>query len=115
MSNIVRYALLQASHAVPMSAPIEVIRQAALARYTELLREAAAGGARLAVLPELFALPYFCRTTDARWYAAAEPLPDGPTTTRLRCLARELGMVVVAPLYERTGLRRFNTAVVIDA
>jgi dTDP-4-amino-4,6-dideoxygalactose transaminase/predicted amidohydrolase len=115
MSNTVRYALLQASHAVPMSAPIETIRQAAVARYTELLREAAAGGARLAVLPELFALPYFCRTTDPRWYAAAEPLPDGPTTTHLRCLARELGLVIIAPVYERTQLRRFNTAAVIDA
>src|SRR5919197_3757472 len=115
MSASVRYALLQANLEAPMTEPIEAIRQAALDKYCRLLREAAAGGARLAVLPELFALPYFCRTTDTRWYDAAETLPDGPTIQPLRRLARELELVLIAPLYERCGDRRYNSAAVVDA
>src|SRR5919197_1875057 len=115
MSASVRYALLQANLEAPMTEPIEAIRQAALDNYCRLLREGAAGGARLAILPELFALPYFCRRTDPRWYEAAETLPDGPTIQPLRRLARELGLVLIAPLYERCAERRYNSAAVIDA
>src|SRR6266511_1895807 len=115
MATAVRYALVQANLDVPMTESIDTIRQAGLDKYCRLLRTAAAEGAHLAVLPELFALPYFCRTTDARWYAAAEPLVGGPTIEPLRGLARELGLVLVAPFYERCDVRRFNSAAVIDA
>ncbi len=115
MATAVRYALVQANLDVPMTESIDTIRQAGLDKYCRLLRTAAAEGAHLAVLPELFALPYFCRTTDARWYAAAEPLVGGPTIEPLRGLARELGLVLVAPFYERCDGRRFNSAAVIDA
>ena len=66
-------------------------------------------------LPELFNTPYFATATDPRWYAAAEPIPEGPTTGLMRELARRHGMVIVAPFYEQAGAARYNSAAVIDA
>ena len=65
---------------------------------------------------ELFYGPYFCQVQDAEYYDYAEPMPDGPTTQRFQALARELGMVLVLPMYEQEqeGLL-YNTAAVIDA
>lgn len=97
-----------------MTAPIEDIKTAALAKSTRLIEEAAAAGARIVALPELFTAPYFCRVTDARWYAAAEEL-GGATMSRLQPLAARLGIVLIAPLYEAVGSRRYNSAAVIDA
>ena len=115
MANVVRCALIQARHDLPMTAPIADIRDAALAKYTQLIEEAAASGARLVALPELFTAPYFCRVTDSRWYAAAEPASDGPTMTRLQPVAARLGIVLIVPLYEADRERRYNSAVVVDA
>ena len=55
MAPSVRYALVQANLDVPMTEPIDAIRRGGLNKYGGMLRQAAAGGARLAVLPELFA------------------------------------------------------------
>lgn len=114
MADIVRCALIQARHELPMSAPIAEIREAALAKYTRLIEHAAAAGARIVGLPELFAAPYFCRVTDTRWYAAAETLA-GPTATRMRALAKRLGIVLIVPIYEAAGRRHYNSAAVVDA
>lgn len=79
------------------------------------LREAAARGAQILVLPEIFRTPYFCQqmTPDNHRYAEAIP---GPSTDRLGALAKELGVVIVASLYEEAapGLY-FNTTAVLDA
>lgn len=115
MRETVRCALIQAGHQVPMTAPIDEIRDAALDKYMQLIEEAAAAGAQIVALPELFTMPYFCRATSARWYAAAESLSDGHTMTRLQPLATRHGIVLIVPLYEAAGNRRFNTAAVIDA
>jgi beta-ureidopropionase len=115
LANTVRCALIQAAHELPMTASIAEIRDAALDKYARLIAEAAAAGARLVALPELFTAPYFCRVTDARWYAAAEPLRDGPTMARLQPLAACLGVVLVVPIYEAAGERRYNAAAVVDA
>lgn len=79
------------------------------------LREAAAAGAQVLVLPELFRGPYFCREMDPKHTARAESIP-GATTHRLGSLAAELGVVIVASLFERemAGLY-YNTTVVLDA
>jgi N-carbamoylputrescine amidase len=114
-ANVVRCALIQAAHDLPMTAPIAEIRDAALAKYAGLIERAASQGARIVALPELFTAPYFCTVTDARWYAAAEPLADGPTMTAMRVLAERLGIVLVVPLYEADNGRRYNAAAVIDA
>lgn len=85
------------------------------ARCEELIREAAGGGARVVCTQELFATQYFCQSEDYRWFESAEPIP-GPGTGRLCELAAELGVVVVASLFERRAAGLFhNTAVVVDA
>jgi N-carbamoylputrescine amidase len=79
-------------------------------------RTAAAQGAQVMCFQELFYGPYFCQVQDAKYYAYTEPIPDGPTTKRFQAVAKELGMVLVLPMYEivQPGLY-FNTAAVIDA
>jgi N-carbamoylputrescine amidase len=79
------------------------------------LREAAAAGAQITCLPELFRSPYFCQREDPGLFDLAEPIP-GPSTERLGRVARETGMVVVGSLFERRAAGVYhNTAVVLDA
>ena len=86
-----------------------------LARLTVLIREAAARGAQIVCTPELFRGPYFCQVEDHAFFQLAEPVP-GPTTERLGALARELGIVIVASLFEkRAGGLYHNTAAILDA
>jgi len=86
-----------------------------VARAVAGVREAAAKGARIVCLPELFRTQYFCQREDAALFDLAEPIP-GPTTERMASLAKELGVVVVASLFERRAAGVYhNTAVVLDA
>jgi len=79
------------------------------------LREAAAGGAQVAVLSELHAHRYFCQHRDDGYFELAEPV-DGPTAGWLSALARELSIVVVGSIYELgDDGRRYNTALVFEA
>ena len=79
------------------------------------IREAAARGAQVILLQELFNAPYFCKVTDAERFDLAEPIP-GPTTERMQRLARELGVVIVVPLFEKRGPGLYhNSAGVVDA
>ena len=79
------------------------------------IRDAAAQGARLVLLPELYRSRYFCQTEAEAAFALAEPVP-GSTTERLASLARELGTCIVASLFERRAAGIYhNTAAVIDA
>jgi N-carbamoylputrescine amidase len=79
------------------------------------IRDAAGLGAQVVILQELFAWPYFCRQVDDRFFSWAEAVP-GPTTEKLGNLAGELGVVIVASLFEkRTAGLYHNTAAVIDA
>jgi beta-ureidopropionase len=114
-SNSVRCALIQAAHELPMTAPIADIRDAAVAKYMRLIEVAASQGARIAALPELFTAPYFCTVTDRRWYDAAEAVPEGPTMSAMRSLARRLRIVLIVPIYEVKNGKRYNSAGVIDA
>lgn len=76
--------------------------------------EATRRGAQLVLLQELHALRYFCQAEDTAAFDLAEPVP-GPTTDALGRVAAELGVVVVASVFERRapGLHH-NTAVVLD-
>jgi N-carbamoylputrescine amidase len=79
-----------------------------------LVREAAAGGARIICLTELFSTMYFCVETRWEYFDWAEPIP-GPTIDRMAEVARETGTVLIAPIFERApdGLF-YNAAAVID-
>lgn len=81
----------------------------------ELIREAAAKGAKVICTQELFTGTYFPQTIDVNKYEWAEPIP-GPTTETMQTLAKELGVVIIVSLYEYAmdGMY-FNTVVVFDA
>ncbi|HLD50089.1 MAG TPA: carbon-nitrogen hydrolase [bacterium] len=86
-----------------------------LKRTLELVRKAAARGAKMICLQELFLSRYFCQNHDTKNFDLAEPVP-GPTTKRLSDLARQKKIVLVASLFEKRAEGVYhNTAVVIDA
>ena len=86
-----------------------------LAKAEWRVREAAGRGAQVVCLPELFRSRYFCQEENAELFALAEPVP-GPTTECLGRLARELGIVIVAPVFERRASGVYhNSAAVIGA
>jgi N-carbamoylputrescine amidase len=81
----------------------------------ERIEEAARLGADVICLPELFRSQYFCQRTETALFDLAEPIP-GPSTQRLGPLARSLGKVIVASLFEKRAAGVYhNTAVVFDA
>src|SRR5215207_10076969 len=79
------------------------------------IREAAGRGAQIVCLQELFRSQYFCQTEDHDNFELAEPIP-GPSTEQLSKLAEELGVVIVASLFEKRAEGLYhNTAAVLDA
>jgi N-carbamoylputrescine amidase len=94
-----------------MSASPEDNVEKALAK----VREAAEAGAEVVCLPELYRTPYFCQKEDAALFDLAEPIP-GPSTEALGRAAKDAGVAVVAPIFERRAAGVYhNTAVVLDA
>lgn len=90
-------------------------RAANVARGASALREAAAAGAELVVFPELSFVRFFPQSRPSpRLSPWAETIP-GPTTDLFAGLARELGVVVVINLYERSGERFYDSSPVLDA
>ncbi len=93
----------------------DVDAAANLERHAALIRRAAAQGAQVIATQELFLSRYFPQTEDDAHFARAEAIP-GPTTAVLSALAAELGVVLVASLFEKRAPGLFhNTAVVLDA
>jgi N-carbamoylputrescine amidase len=90
-------------------------RNANLRASIEGIREAARQGARLVVLQELHTGVYFCQSEDTGRFDLAEPIP-GPTTEELGAVAAELGVVIVASLFEKRAVGLYhNTAVVLES
>jgi beta-ureidopropionase len=102
----VRVAIIQAKANLP--------KDEAVAKHEGLIAKAAAEGAQITCLQEIFHGPYFCAEQDPKWYATAEP-EDGPTVTRMRELARQHRMALVVPWFEeaQTGVY-YNSAAVIE-
>lgn len=107
MADVVRAALVQTN----WTGDQESMTKA----HEEYARQAAAAGAKVICFQELFYGPYFCQLQDPKFYEYAESVP-GPTTERFQALAKELGLVMVLPMYEleQPGVL-YNTAAVIDA
>ena len=79
------------------------------------IEEAAATGANVVCLPELFRSRYFCQQEDVALFDLAEPVP-GPTTDLLTAAASRHGVVVIAPIFERRAAGVYhNSAAIIDA
>jgi N-carbamoylputrescine amidase len=94
----------------------QAIRDKMNAAHLPLIDEAGKKGVQVLCLQEVFNQPYFCPSQDAKWYAAAEKIPDGPTVTLMQEYAKKYSMVIVVPIYEEdiTGVY-YNTCAVIDA
>ena len=76
--------------------------------------DAAALGAQVVCLPELFQTQYFCQREDHALFDLAEPIP-GPTSERLAAAAKKNGVVLVASLFEKRAAGVYhNTAAVFD-
>ena len=75
-------------------------KQEAIDKHIKMIADAAGSGAQVVGLQEIFHGPYFCAEQDPKWYDTAEP-EDGPTVSRMREVAREHGIVLIVPLYER--------------
>ncbi len=88
---------------------------ATVAATVARVREAAARGAQIVCLKELFNSPYFCKSQKCERFDLAEPIP-GPTTDRMQALAKELEIVLIVPIFEKQarGVYR-NSAAIIDA
>ena len=90
-------------------------KQANLQKATEKVKEAAANGAQIVCLPELFTSLYFCDVEDYDNFKLAEPIP-GPSSEALSKIAKELGVVIIASLFEkRTQGLYHNTTAILDA
>ena len=83
--------------------------------HEEYARKAADQGAQVICFQELFYGPYFGIVQDQKYYEYTESIP-GPTVERFQAVAKELGLVMVLPIYEMANEGEYyNTAAVVDA
>jgi len=116
LDSKVKIGLIQAHHDVDGAEPVEKHKKSAIEKHVRLIQDAKKKGAQIVCLQEVFYGPYFCTEQTTKWYDAIERIPDGPTTQMMQGLAKELGIVLVVPMYEedQPGIY-YNTAAVIDA
>src|SRR6188768_1229913 len=93
MPRIVRGALLQATWTGDKESMIQ--------KHEGYAHEAAKQGAQVMLFQELFYGPYFCQVQDPQYYSYTEHIPDGPTTKRIRSLAKKTGMAPMFRMSER--------------
>ena len=80
-----------------------------------LVREAAAKGAQIILLPELFENKYFCQEKNYEYYKLAKPLEENDAVLHFTKVAKELEVVLPISFYERAGNVFYNSVAVIDA
>lgn len=86
-----------------------------IARAEKLVREAAAKGARIVLIQELFEAPYFCQDQIAEFFDMAKPFEDNPLIAHFSRLAAELDVVLPISFFEKAGQTFFNSVAIIDA
>ena len=86
-----------------------------LVNAERMVRAAAAEGAQLILLQELFATPYFCIEQDPAYFQLAEPAASSPLIRRFASLAGELGVVLPISFFERHNNAYFNSVAIVDA
>jgi N-carbamoylputrescine amidase len=85
-------------------------RDTNLRRGIDRIGDAASRGAQIICLPELFLSPYFCKSEDHANFGLAEAIP-GPTTRALESVARDLGVSIIASLFERRAAGLYHNTV----
>ena len=86
-----------------------------IARAEALVRKAAAEGAQIILLPELFERPYFCQERRYDYYQFATPVMENPAVRYFQRVCASLGVVIPVSFYERDVNRLFNSVAMIDA
>lgn len=86
-----------------------------LAAAEKMVRKAAAQGANIILLPELFAREYFCQQRRYDFYDYAMPVAEDPAVQMGMCLAKELQVVLPISFYEKDINRLYNSVACIDA
>jgi len=89
--------------------------EANVSKAMEFVRQAAANGATIVLLPELFENLYWCQAQREEYFDLAHPLDGHPFIPRFQALARELGVVLPLSFFERAGQAHYNSLVMIDA
>ncbi len=86
-----------------------------LAKASAMVREAAAQGAQIILLPELFETLYFCQVERETYFALAHPVEGHPFLPQFQRLAQELGVVLPLSFFEKSGQAYYNSLALIDA
>ena len=86
-----------------------------IAAVSELVREAAAKGASVALPPELFEGHYFCQAEDEALFARAKPVGEHKAVRAMQALAGELGIAIPTSFFEADGPHHYNSLAMIDA
>ena len=81
----------------------------------DFVRESAANGAQIILLPELFESLYFCKDIDSKYFSFAAALENNSLIKQFCSLAKELSVVVLVSYFEKAKEEYFNSLVVIDA
>jgi N-carbamoylputrescine amidase len=90
-------------------------REANIANAEKLIRQAAARGANLVLIQELFESPYFCKDHLAKHFELATTIEENPAIQRLSKVAKELSVVLPLSIFERSQNAYFNSLVMVDA
>ena len=114
MPRKVRCSLIQAANAAGPESSLSEMKDRMIEKHLGYIRAAAEDGAQIVCLQEIFTGPYFCAEQETRWYDATEEIPDGPTISLMREIARRHRIAMIVPIYERErdGVY-YNTAAVL--
>ncbi|GIU18319.1 N-carbamoylputrescine amidase [Shewanella sp. MBTL60-007] len=107
MSKLVKFAAIQLT--------INWDLEHNLSKATEKIKEAAANGAQVILLQELFAAPYFCKQQNAKYFELATELESSSLIQKMSNLAKSLQVVLPISYFEKSGNNFFNSLVMIDA
>jgi len=89
-------------------------KQENIDRAVSFIEQGAKQGVHVFAMQELFNSPYFAYEQDSKWFEWAEPV-SGPTVQQMRDVAKQFGIVLVAPIFEEKGHGiYYNTTAVID-